>query len=130
VGPVAWLKTLLGRRRGRIGAIVSFDDRAISCRWPDGSMSSVAWEELRAVEIRTTEAGPFAEDVFFLLRCDRGDCLLPQGAEGSDKLLDRLQKLPGFDNRAVIAAMTCTDNATFPCWKASTGAGEAEKPAL
>jgi len=39
--------------------------------------------------------------------------------EGADKLLEALQKLPGFDNEAVINAMGSTGNARFVC---STGA--------
>ena len=42
---------------------------------------------------------------------------MPQGAEGSDKLLEVLQKLPGFDNEVVIKAMGSAENAKFVCWK-------------
>lgn len=96
---------------------VTIDDRGVSCHWPDGSETGIAWGALRAVTIRTTDAGPREEDVFLVLEGAGAACCIPQGADGSDELLERLQRLPGFDNEAVIAAMGCTDNATFPCWR-------------
>jgi len=59
------------------------------------------------------------EDVFFLLIGSDGKsgCVVPQSAEDCDKLIARLQKLDGFDNAALIKAMSSTDNAKFVCWK-------------
>lgn len=83
---------------------------------PDGVASRVEWSDLRAVEIATTDAGPFAEDVFWVLHVDGPPMMIPQLAGGSDALLTRLQELPGFDSGAVIAAMSSSGNARFPCW--------------
>lgn len=44
-------------------ASVSCDGPAIIVR-PDGTTESVAWADLRGVEIVTTADGPWAEDVF------------------------------------------------------------------
>ena len=126
--PIAWLEDNLGRRRERTGVLVSFDDRGYSCRWPGGSVDSIAWDELRGVEIRTTDQGPVQEDVFLVLRSAGGDCVIPQGNESTDRILERLQKLPGFDNHAVLQAMSCSDNATFVCWEAPGGGRSAQKP--
>jgi hypothetical protein len=124
-----WLKLLRGRLRERPKAVATFDDHGAACRWPDGTVASVAWDQLRSVEIRTTEAGPFAEDVFLVLHADDSDCVVPQEAEGFGGLLERLQRLPGFDHEAISAAMTCTDNATFPCWRrADPEPGDAADP--
>jgi hypothetical protein len=41
---------------------------------------------------------------------------IPGGLMG-DALLQRLQALPGFDNKAVIEAMGCTQDAAFLCWR-------------
>ena len=41
---------------------------------------------------------------------------MPQSADGADALLARLQQLPGFNNEAVIEAMSSADR-TFVCWK-------------
>jgi hypothetical protein len=66
----------------------------------------------------TTDHGPFVDDVFWLLIGEDGKgCAVPSEAEGMKALLERLQRLPGFDNEAVIAAMGSTSNARFRVWK-------------
>ena len=112
-----WLIALPDRLQKRPRAIATFDETGVTCRWPDGPVQSVTWDELEAVEIRTTDWGPFVEDVFLVLYAGDGGCVVPQEAEGFDPLLRRLQSLPGFDNAAVGSAMTCTYNAVFPCWR-------------
>jgi hypothetical protein len=117
MGLSGWLKALRGRMHERPKAVVTFDDHGGSCRRPDGTVESVAWEDLRLVEIRTTDEGPFLEDVFLVLHATDGGCVVPQAAEGFLELIKRLQQWPGFDNTALISAMTCTDNASFVCWR-------------
>jgi hypothetical protein len=97
--------------------IATCDSHGVSCRSPDGTIVSVAWDEVRSVEIRTTDAGPFVEDVFLVLHTGGGGCIIPQEAEGFTTLVEHLQQWPGVDNKALISAMTCTDNATFLCWQ-------------
>jgi hypothetical protein len=97
---------------------VEWDAEEISCTWPSGERRSVAWEKLRSVRIRTTDAGPFTADVFWVLEGNGSFCVVPQAARGEERLLARLQELPGFDSEAVIAAMSSTDNAEFTCWTA------------
>jgi len=78
---------------------------------------SVTWAELTEVRIHTTAGGPFAEDVFFVLVGSDGGCVVPQG-EVPAGFLERLQALPGFDNEALIAAMSSTSENDFLCWSA------------
>jgi hypothetical protein len=99
----------------RVGE-VSFDAVGVSYTPPGGAARRVEWSELRAVEVATSDAGPFAEDVFWVLHGAGPPLAVPQSAGGSDALLARLQELPGFDSRAVIAAMSSAGNARFPCW--------------
>lgn len=42
---------------------VSWDADQLVCISPTGLRSSVRWLDLRSVRIRTTDAGPFMEDV-------------------------------------------------------------------
>jgi hypothetical protein len=77
----------------------------------------LAWSDLLAVEIATTDSGPFAEDVFWVLRGVGAAVVIPQSASGSDVLLTRLQQLAGFDNGAVIAAMSSAGTERFLCWE-------------
>ena len=104
-----------------MGAAVTFDDRGVTLRHPDGRAEFVGWPDLRAVAVETTDAGPFAEDVFFVLRGGAGVCRVPQGAAGGGELLARLQELPGFDNEPVIRAMSSAGHASFACWARGGG---------
>ena len=82
----------------------------------NGSFEQVDLSELEQVRVMTTDDGPYAEDVFFvLIGAAQTGCVVPQGAM-PDQLLERLQQLPGFDNAALIQAMSSTDNAEFICW--------------
>ncbi len=83
----------------------------------DGVSRTVLWDELQAVLLQTTDEGPFAEDVWWILVDDDGHCVIPQGASGEAELLVQLQHLPGFDNDAVIAAMGSVENKQFVCWQ-------------
>jgi len=111
--------SLFRRRKARQPDRVSLTDEAVTRVRPDGIEETIRWDALCEVGILTTDDGPMQEDVFFLLIASDGKsgCVVPQGAEGCDRLLERLQKLPGFDNEAVIKAMGSTSNAKFMCWK-------------
>ena len=88
---------------------------------PDGVEESIRWDDLAEVGIVTTSDGPASEDLYWiLLESDRKTgCAVPHGAEGTDVLLEALQKLPDFDNEVVIEAMGSIDEAKFTCWKRS-----------
>jgi hypothetical protein len=79
----------------------------------------VRWDDLVEVAIVTTDEGPIADDLFWVLLSSdhKTGCSIPQGIEGEKELLSRLQALPGFDNGEVIKAATSTTNARFVCWK-------------
>jgi hypothetical protein len=98
-------------------ATVSFDDESVTCRRPNGLVEVVRWADLNAVFIHTTDAGPFIDDVFWVLAGGESGCVVPSEAEGMDQLLKRLQQLPNFDNSAVIEAMSSTENREFLCWQ-------------
>ena len=97
--------------------MVEFDEEGVVRRLPDGGSERVRWEDLREVVIVTTDEGPFVDDVFWMLVGDHGGCAVPSESTGFEALMGRLQRLPGFDNDAVIRAMMSTDNASFVCWR-------------
>ena len=97
--------------------MVRLSDSEVVCERPDGKVERVGWADLQKVEVVTTADGPFAPDVFWVLHASAGGCAVPQGATGENELLARLQALPGFDNRAVIEAMSCTSDRRFLCWQ-------------
>ena len=96
---------------------VEFDTECVRFYHPEGGIQHIRWDKLDEVGIVTTDEGPFVEDVFFmLLSQDSQGCAIPQGAEGNEALLSRLQLLPGFDNNAFIEAMGSTSNQNFKLW--------------
>ena len=103
------------------GFVVRLSDLDVACERPDGRIERVAWADLRKVEIVTTAEGPRHPDVLWVLHESDGGCVIPQGATGDGELLARLQSLPGFDNGAVIEAMTCTSDRRFLCWERGGG---------
>ena len=100
-------------------SVVSFDEIGVRHQRPDGSVETVRWSELTGVIILTTDLGPAIDDVFWILAgTERANgCVAPSEAVGMAALIERLQRLPGFDNCAVIAAMTSIDNNMFLCWR-------------
>jgi len=97
---------------------IQIDDTGVRRELAGGRIESVNWADLLEVSIVTTSDGPFAEDVFFVLEGPSGcGCAVPRTAAESSVLLERLQRLPGFDNQAVIRAMTSTDENKFVCWR-------------
>jgi hypothetical protein len=100
---------------------VRFDDERVIRTMSDGRTETVRWDELETVFIITTDKGPFVDDIFWVLVGARGGCIAPSEAEGTTDLVHRLQQLPGFDNRAVIAAMGCAENDRFVVWRRAGG---------
>lgn len=77
-------------------------------------LTSLPWDELVAVGIRTTADGPFAEDLFWQF-------LLPGGCVELGRLDDASfgelsARLPGLDFEKVIRAMSSTDERVFRVW--------------
>jgi hypothetical protein len=95
---------------------VTFDEVGVAFSRPGTPDEHLSWSELATVEVHTNDTGPWGTDVWFVLRGHGGALAVPQGATGDSDLVERLQTLPGFDNAALIEAMTCTDNRVFRCW--------------
>lgn len=85
----------------------------VSCRGPELRME---FHNLDRIAIRTTDEGPVECDVFWKLVAGEQECLIPHGAPGETELFEQFLKLPDFDSRAMVAAMTSTENAEFHCW--------------
>ena len=98
---------------------VSFDEYKIRVTMPNGVVHALNWDAIGAVNIVTTSDGPMVPDLFWLLQSpDRKTSLtIPMGAEGEHDLLLAMQsRLPGFDNMAVVEAMSSTGPAGFIVW--------------
>ncbi len=97
--------------------VIHLSETEVTCHHPDGTLESVGWDDLQKVEVLTNSDGPLLPDVFWLLHGTEKGCCIPQGATGDAELLDRLQKLPGFNNQAFIESMGSTQKALFLCWQ-------------
>jgi hypothetical protein len=85
-------------------------------------IEEILWRRLTRVAIKTTDRGPIAEDFHWMLGQEDGQgCAIPQGWPGSNRLLECLQKLPRFDDQALILASRSIQDATFECWKGGPG---------
>lgn len=84
------------------------------------SEERIAWAHLVEVRIVTTDEGPLLEDIFWLLLDAAEKGVAIPGADIA-ALLPTLQKLPRFDNEAVIQAAASTDNASFVAWRGEAG---------
>lgn len=93
-------------RRREDGDSVSIDEHAITRLRVDGTEESVRWADLREVSIITTDTRPGQENLYFVLI-------------GADVLLERLKKLPGFDDASADKALASAGNARFVLWKRS-----------
>lgn len=103
------------------GAIsVTFDHSAITLHQPDGRRGSLQWDNLGSVTVAVT-AVEVSDDVFWLLLSrDRSRFLaVPLCAVGERELVLAMQlRLRGFNNDAVINAMTSTETEHFVVWEA------------
>ena len=95
---------------------VCFDQHKISCINTDGNEESLRWGDLQFVEIVTSDDGPWFADIVWVLSGKSKGLAIPQGADGDEKLLERLQELPNFNDKEVIKAMSCTSNKEFLVW--------------
>lgn len=124
-----WLSRLFGRReeakpqrRATSPVRVIQDDRMITVDDGSGSTAALAWSDLGNVTVLASGAGPFEVDLFWVLtdRGGRQTLTVPMGAEGEHELLRAMQtRLAGFDNMAVVEAMSSTGNGVFQIWPAA-----------
>ncbi len=110
---------LLALQVARRQQTLQITDEGVRRLLPGGKEESVAWADLVEIWILTTDTGPFAEDLFFGLVGRAGNGVaVPHALAVQHDLLAHLQKLPGFDNAATIAAMGSTANQRFLVWRA------------
>lgn len=124
-----WLSKLFRRRheaepqrRSASPVRVVLDEKLISVDDGAGSITSIAWSNLGSVTVITTGAGPFEIDLFWILadKDGRASITVPMDASGEHALLKAMQaRLPGFDNMAVVEAMSSTDDGVFQIWPAN-----------
>lgn len=124
-----WLSKLFRRhqeappqRRFKSAVRVVFDDKTIIVHDGKGGEAMLGWADIGGVTLVTTDLGPqHGELTWMLSDRDGRRCLtVPMDAEGEHALLVALQsRLAGFDNMAVVEAMSSTRAAEFQIWPAT-----------
>jgi hypothetical protein len=117
----AFLQKLL-TARSRIAPAFAVDESGITTLTSEGLSEQFPWKDVRQIVIVTTDQGPWSEDIFFVVEGIDGHVVVPHEKAVKLGLLHYLQKLPGFDNEAVIQAMSCTENNSFLCWSSDRAA--------
>jgi hypothetical protein len=126
---IALLIYLEPRLRRREVETVQVDDVGI-LRVEGSVREEVRWDSATEIKIITTNAGPYGEDVFFVLvGSDGKGCLVPHAAAVRTKLLEALQvRFPNLDDAAVIAAMGSTSNNSFLLWRSPVAGAASVAP--
>jgi hypothetical protein len=131
-----WLRRILGSERslGPVmtpeprGVHVLHDDDVITVKSPGAPDMAIAWRDLTAVRIVSGDAASDPPDLFWLLLGGerRRPVLVPMGVAGEHELVHAMQlRLDGFDNMAVVEAMSAKGPVGFKIWDADApGPGE------
>lgn len=92
---------------------VTADDEIV-CRAPKQAEQRIRMTELASVYVETSGSGPWGADVWWLLNDDTGETRVsfPQLTTGEHAVLERLEKLPGFE----VQGMNSCRAARFLCW--------------
>lgn len=99
---------------------VQVDERGLIATVKSGDQVRVDFADLVAVSVRTSDEGPWLDDVFWVLTTPDRWLQIPQGVSGEADLFESLLKLPGFNKEAMITAMSCVENREFFCWSNNT----------
>lgn len=94
------------------------DDQRVERHLADGRVESVAWADIREVEVITTDIGAHRDDgALLVLGVDatRG-CLVPSRLAVEHGVIERLTRLPGFDARRLAQALDAPPPSRSTCW--------------
>lgn len=108
------------------GEELQITDEGVLRRLARGDSEYVRWSDLREVSIVVTQGVNLSEEYFYVLAgTGTSGVLVGQQLATKHDLLSHLGKLPGFDHRAIAAAMASTVNQRFVLWSARPLEGEA-----
>lgn len=107
-----------GREAKAATAELVVDAEGVRRTLSDGREEVVRWDEVTEVEVITTKVGVHRHDgVLLVLGGDeeRG-CLVPSGLATGHGVIERVTALPGFDVRALVAAMEAAPPSRTTVW--------------
>ncbi len=104
------------------GIHVISDADLITLKVPGAPPLSIGWKDLEAVAIVSGDATVEPSELFWLLLGGnrRRPLLVPMGVPGEHDLVHAMQaRLDGFDNMAVVEAMSARGRVRFKIWDLS-----------
>jgi hypothetical protein len=117
---VQFISSLFGQKKVRYPEsdfVITLTEESIEVVRPDGVKEMIRWDDVQTISVATTDKGPFAPDVWFVLLGNKSQCLFPQGAPRSDEAYERISQFDGFDFETFIKSMCSTENAQFLLWQ-------------
>lgn len=112
-----WLaKRKLAKTPFYLRTTYEFDGATLHASDPLGPDQSILVAKISKVAIETNCLGPVAEDVFWRIESDSQVILVPQRSPVFAELMKHFESFERFDWEAFHRAMSCTDDALFPCW--------------
>jgi hypothetical protein len=107
------------------GEELQITDEGVLRKLARGDSEYVRWSELREVSVVTQGDNTGEEYLFVLAGTGTSGVLVGQRLATRHDLLSHLGKLPGFDHRAIAAAMASAVNQRFVLWRARPLEGDA-----
>ena len=95
---------------------ITIDNYGVKVEHPKRNTEHINWEDIEEIKLINTDTGPFAPDIWLALLGKESGCLIPHGANGYEKVYDKVSKYPNFNFENVINSMTCSTNEEFLLW--------------
>lgn len=82
-------------------------------------VASIRWEAIDEIAVVTNDAGPSEDDIVWVfMKADGSQGIAIGGSSiGFPALLEKLQRLPGFDHVMLLEAMGCVIAERFVVWR-------------
>ena len=103
------------------GVHVAHDPDLITLKAPDAPDLVIAWKDLESVAIVSGDPAANPPELYWMLHGagSRRRLLIPMGVPGEHDLVHAMQaRLDGFDNMAVVEAMSAKGRVGFKVWDA------------
>jgi len=132
-----WLSRLFFRERGQghapgrqfVNVRIDFDPDVISVSRAGAPEEVMTWEDVATVGLVSGDGVSNPPELYWLLqgRDRRRTLLVPMGAPGEHEFVHAMQeRFSGFDNMAVVEAMSASVSVGFTIWDVEWNSGPGE----